>query len=82
MHDFLGFIAASLTTFAFLPQVLKVVQTKSTHDISLLMYLVMTTGIFLWLVYGLSIHSGPLIFSNTLTLVFVGVILYFKVRYR
>ena len=76
--EWLGFVAAGLTTFSFLPQLIKVIATRSTEDISLLMFALMALGIFLWLVYGILIHSGPLIFSNGLTLIFVLAILGFK----
>ena len=52
----IGFIAAILTTFAFVPQVLRVWRTRSTSDISLGMYALFTLGVALWLVYGILIR--------------------------
>ena len=48
----IGFIAALLTTVAFLPQALKVWQTRSAKDVSLGMYMLFTLGVALWLIYG------------------------------
>jgi MtN3 and saliva related transmembrane protein len=77
----IGLGAAFCTTIAFLPQVLRAWQTRSTKDLSLAMFLVFTAGIFLWLVYGLILRDVPLIAANGTTFVLSGSILYFKIRY-
>lgn len=77
----IGLAAACLTTVAFTPQVLKAWRTRSTRDLSLSMYLVLASGIVLWLVYGLMIGDAPLILANTVTLVLVSIILYCKIRH-
>lgn len=77
----IGLGAAFCTTVAFLPQVIHSWQTRSTGDLSLSMFLVFTTGIFLWLVYGLILHDLPLIAANGATLVLSGTILFFKLRH-
>jgi MtN3 and saliva related transmembrane protein len=76
-----GLAAAFCTTVAFLPQVLKTWQTRSTKDLSLSMFLVFTTGIFLWLVYGVVLRDVPLIAANGTTLVLSATMLYFKIRH-
>ncbi|MGH9811215.1 MAG: SemiSWEET transporter, partial [Terriglobia bacterium] len=48
----IGLLAAFCTTVAFLPQVIQTWRTRSTKDLSLPMFSIFTTGIFLWLVYG------------------------------
>ena len=78
--EILGFLAAILTTSAYLPQVYKIWKTKNTESISLTMYFVMFLGIFLWLIYSLFIKSFPLIVANTLTLLIILIILYFKIN--
>lgn len=77
----LGLLAAACTTFAFLPQVIKTWQTRSTKDISLGMFLVLVIGILLWLTYGLIILDIPLIAANVVTLLFGVIILYFKLKH-
>jgi MtN3 and saliva related transmembrane protein len=77
----LGLVAACCSTFAFLPQVIKTWHTRSTKDISLGMFLVLLTGILLWLTYGLIRMDLPLIAANGITLVLAGTILYFKLKY-
>jgi MtN3 and saliva related transmembrane protein len=77
----LGLIAGTCTTFAFLPQLLKIWKTKSTGDISLWMYVVICTGILLWLIYGIMIGSVPVILANAVTLVIAAMILIMKIKY-
>lgn len=77
----LGLVAASCSTLAFLPQVIKTWRTRSTQDISLGMFLLLVSGIVLWLLYGILLGDLPLIVANAVTFVFAGTILYFKVRH-
>ncbi|MEW6411901.1 MAG: SemiSWEET transporter [Candidatus Zixiibacteriota bacterium] len=78
----LGLVAGTLTTASFVPQLAKVLRTRSTGDISLAMYIVISLGIFLWLLYGLLIASYPVILANAFTLIIAGTILILKIRYR
>jgi MtN3 and saliva related transmembrane protein len=76
----LGLLAATLTTVAFVPQVVKTWRTRSTHDISLGMFAILVAGIVAWLLYGAIIGDVPLILANAVTLLLAGTILYFKIR--
>ncbi len=79
---YIGFFAAFCTTFAFFPQAIKVWKTKSTKDISLYMFIIFTTGVFSWLVYGITISNLPIIIANALTLFLSIFILIFKLKYK
>ncbi len=76
--DITGYAAALCTTGAYLPQVIRVWRTRSTEDISLWMFLVLVTGLVLWLVYGLWKGEIPIVAANAVTLVLASIILYFK----
>jgi len=76
-----GLLAAFCSTAAFLPQVVKTWRTRSTKDISLVMFTVLIIGILLWLIYGIIIRDIPLIVANAITLVFAGTILFFKLKH-
>ena len=78
----LGYIAGFFTTIAFLPQVIKVWRTKSTKDISIWMFLIFTTGVLLWLIYGLMIRNYSLIIANTITLILSISILIAKILFK
>ena len=76
----LGYVAASLTTLSFIPQAIKTLRSGDTSAISLRMYVLFTSGIALWGVYGLLTGDGPLIVANAITLVSAGLILERKAR--
>jgi MtN3 and saliva related transmembrane protein len=80
--ELLGFAAAACTTGAFLPQALKVWRTRSAGDLSLPMFTLMTTGIVLWLGYGLLVCSPAIIAANVVGLVFNLFILVCALRFR
>ena len=65
--EIIGFVAALLTTFAFVPQVVKVWKSKSSKGVSVSMYLVLLLGVFLWGVYGYLIDSMSIMIANTVT---------------
>ena len=75
----LGYIAAFLTTISFLPQAVKTIQSKDTKGISFLMYLMFSTGVFLWFIYGLFIKDIPLSLANFITFIFAMIILINKI---
>ena len=79
--DLFGFLAALLTTIAFLPQLYKTWQTKSADDVSLIMLIMFITGLMCWIVYGLKINSIPILVANIITFVFNFSILILKTTY-
>ena len=79
--EWIGYIAASLTTLSFVPQVWQTWKTRHTTDISLRRYLLFTCGVALWLVYGLLLEAWPIIAANAVTLVLAGTVLTLKLRH-
>lgn len=75
-------MAGALTTFAFVPQVLHSYKSRSVQGISWGMLISFTTGVILWLVYGLYLHSWPMILANSVTLIFQAPLIVMKLRYR
>jgi MtN3 and saliva related transmembrane protein len=80
--DALGWIAGTLTTIAFFPQVLKTWTSKSAKDVSLVMMVTFCIGVFLWLVYGIAIQAMPVIACNVITLILGLLIVILKIKYR
>jgi MtN3 and saliva related transmembrane protein len=78
--ELVGTAAACCTTLSFVPQIVHIIKTRNTDGISLKMYAVFVTGIFLWLMYGLMLNSLPIIVANAITLVLAGSILMMKIR--
>lgn len=79
--DWIGSVAASLTTTAFVPQAWKIWHTRHTADISLGMYTLFTLGVALWLTYGILLASWPIIIANSITLLLAGAVLVMKLKF-
>ena len=77
--DVIGFGAGGLTTFAFLPQAIKVYKTNETTDLSEKTYKMLLLGIILWVIYGLIIKSICLIGTNLLQ---IGIVIYILIKIR
>jgi MtN3 and saliva related transmembrane protein len=79
--EWAGYLAAAMTTLAFVPQAFKTIRTKDTRSISLGMYVVFTIGIAFWLVYGIALNSMPMILSNIVTFALSATILAMKLKH-
>lgn len=82
MTEIIGYIAAFLTTYSFLPQVIKTYKNNNTDGISLKMYLIFVVGILMWLIYGIMLQQYPTIVANSVTLILLGLILIRVIRNR
>jgi MtN3 and saliva related transmembrane protein len=80
--EWLGYVAATMTTLAFVPQAVKTIRSRDTRGISLAMYTVFTVGVGFWLGYGFVLDSWPMIVSNIITFGLSATILGLKLRYR
>jgi MtN3 and saliva related transmembrane protein len=77
----IGYMAGMLTTLAFLPQVLHTYKLKTVGDFSWKMLIAFNCGLVLWLVYGIYLHSWPMILANAITLALQVFIVTMKIRY-
>jgi MtN3 and saliva related transmembrane protein len=75
-----GFLASLLSILNQFPQAIKVFSSKDTHSISLVMYCIVVVCISLWLVYGILLKDGPLIWANALSLIPITYIFIMKLR--
>ena len=82
MVEYIGYFGSFLTSITFIPQVYKSWQSKSVGDLSVWMILIVVTSTVVWLVYGFSIHSGPVISANIVVLLLTLVLLYFKLSFK
>ncbi len=76
-----GFVAAALTTIAFLPQVIKTWRTKKAEDVSIVMLLMFITGLLFWIVYAIQTHALPVLIANIITFILNVTILTLKLIY-
>lgn len=78
----IGLAAGALTTGSSIPQIVKIVQTKSSKDVSTLFFMFMAVGMSLWLIYGLFREDFAIVLWNLISLAFCLTILGLKVKYR
>ncbi len=78
--EYIGYLAAFCTTFAFFPQAIMAIRTNDVKSISLSMYSILCFGISLWFVYGIFRSDWPLIIANLVTLIPSLTILTLKVK--
>ena len=82
LFTIIGLVAAVCTTISFVPQAIRIIKTKHTKDLSLTMYSILTTGVFLWLAYGILVKDLPIILANGVTLIFTATILFLIIKYK
>ena len=80
-QEIIGYAAGLCTSLCFLPQVIQIIRTKKTKDISLSSYIVYTAGVIFWLIYGILDGSPSIISANCLSLLLAFTILYYKLRH-
>jgi MtN3 and saliva related transmembrane protein len=79
--EIFGYIAAVLTTAAFLPQLIKTLKTKKADDVSLITLIMFIIGVLCWIIYGYNISSIPILIANLITLILNLLILISKIYF-
>lgn len=77
--DLIGYLAATLTTASFLPQAILTLKTRDTDSLSLGMYALFTSGVLMWLIYGIYLSNPAIIVANAVTFLLASLILGFKI---
>ena len=77
-----GYVAGTLTTIAFVPQVIRAWKLRETRDLSLAMLILLGLGVLLWTCYGFWAGSMPVIAANMITFVLILVLFCLKIRYK
>jgi MtN3 and saliva related transmembrane protein len=80
--EILGLAAGTISSITFLPQVIKIWQTKSAKDLSIPMLLLLVLGVSMWLAYGIIINNIPVIYTNSMVLLMSFIMLFFKFKYN
>jgi len=82
----IGGLAALLTTFGFIPQILKMYRTRSVKDISPVTFIQFLAGVGLWAFYGLHIGDAIVTAANIVTfgtlIVALGLYVHFSGYFR
>ena len=78
----IGLAAGVCTATSMIPQVLKTIKEKKAEDVSLVMLLVLFSGICLWIVYGIKKSDLPIIATNSFSLLVNVTMIILRVRYK
>ena len=81
MPEYLSYIGGVLTTFCYIPQIIRVFRLKSAKEISLLFTILLLVGVLVWLFYGILLSLAPIILWNSVGLVIISTLLYAKLKY-
>lgn len=78
----IGVAAALLTTFGFVPQIIKMHRTKSVKDVSLVTLFQFSAGVILWTLYGIHLGDPIIIAANVITFItlLIAIIFYYRSR--
>lgn len=78
----IGIAAGICTASSLLPQVIKTFKAKKADDVSLVMLLVLLTGVALWIVYGIKREDLPIIVTNSFSLLVNLVMIFLRMKYK
>ncbi|MDA8088896.1 MAG: SemiSWEET transporter [Nitrospiraceae bacterium] len=79
--NILGFMAGTLTTLSLVPQVTKAWKSKHTKDVSMGMYVMLCAGLLIWVLYGVSINSLPVIVTNVVSFILSMTVVAMKIKF-
>ena len=85
LSEILGFLATIFGTvmaLGYIPQIIKMIKRKSSADVSVMTYLILGTGVFVWLLYGVSLNNTALIISNFTGFVIVVILIITYFNYK
>jgi MtN3 and saliva related transmembrane protein len=78
----IGYVAAFLTSFSMIPQIIRLVKLKESKDVSLAMTMALCLGVLLWLLYGIAINNTPVIVANAVSFCVTATTVILVIRYR
>ena len=82
MTQIIGLTAGVLTASSLLPQLIKTIKAKEAEEISLVMLLVLLSGISLWIVYGIKRDDFPIIATNSFSLLLNIIMIVLRIKYK
>jgi len=78
----IGLAAGVCTATSLIPQVVKTIKEKKADDVSLVMLLVLGSGIALWIVYGIKRNDLPIIATNAFSLAVNITMVFLRIKYK
>ena len=77
----IGYLAGTLTTLSFVPQVLRAWRARHTDDLAWGWLIIFQIGLGLWFAYGVILHNWPMILANSITMTLCSLLMLMKYRY-
>jgi MtN3 and saliva related transmembrane protein len=78
----IGAMAATLTMFSFIPQIARCLRTKSVRDVSPVTLFQLSTGVFLWMIYGVARRDPIIIGANLITFISLAILIFLYFKYK
>ncbi|WP_398473262.1 SemiSWEET family sugar transporter [Tardiphaga sp.] len=76
----IGMVAALMTSLSYVPQVRKALPRGATADLSLKTLGILTTGLAIWVIYGVLKDDLVIILGNGVGAALSGMVLFCKIR--
>jgi len=80
--DVIGYVAGFFTTICLIPQLFKIITTKSANDISISSFIVLILGQLLWVIYGILILDLRILIANIISVILGSLIIIFTLIYK
>jgi len=80
--EILGFAAGVLGISFNIPQIIKIIKTKSARDISILSPILLISQSILWAIYGLILDLVSIYVVNFLMITVASILVILKLKYR
>ncbi len=77
----IGIGAGILTSTSMLPQLIKTFKEKKSHDLSIIMIIVLMAGIAGWIFYGILRDDAPIIYTNSFSFLINCMLLFLRIKY-
>lgn len=77
-----GITAGILTGISMLPQLIRIIRKKRANEVSLIMLLILMSGLGCWVGYGILKKDLPIIITNAFSLCISSLVLFFRIKYR
>ena len=79
--ELFGLLAGAITSFGFIPQLVKGFRSKKLDDVSYFMPAVLSTGMILWFIYGFFVQSFAIMIANAFSTSCCLILIIMKKRY-
>ena len=81
-YTIVGYLGGTLIIISLLPQLFKIIKTKSSQDISLTTYIILIIAQLLWIYYGFLKNDIEIIVTNVASLFLAILVLVLSIHYN